>query len=99
MTWMRGARRHCTADICDTAMEVLSCLKTEGSRVCRAARARPRRLIINHGGCGPGEMPGLLPWADNSPALSSKNTQRHHAGRGKGCSALPWIPQPQKGGV
>lgn len=25
---MSGARRHCTADICDTAMEVLSCLKT-----------------------------------------------------------------------
>lgn len=98
MTWMRGARRHCTADICDTAIEVLSCLKTEGSRVCRAARARPRRLIINHGGCGARGMPGLLPSADNSPAPSSKNTQRHRAGRGKGAELCHGYPNPKKEG-
>jgi len=36
MTWMRRARRHCTADICDTAMEVLSCRKTGEERAVSA---------------------------------------------------------------
>lgn len=51
MTWMRGARRHCTADICEMAIEVLSCLKTEGlsvvrrqRHVCRAVLLRATRL-------------------------------------------------------
>lgn len=51
MTWMRGARRHCTADICETAIEVFNCLKTEGLSavrrrrcVCRAVPLRATRL-------------------------------------------------------
>lgn len=80
MTWMRGARRHCTADICDTAMEVLSCRKTGEERAVNARDvfAEPSGrsqtgLNINQDRRGFAKHHPLC-GAGNNPTLCKRNT-------------------------